>query len=60
MSEANTNRKRIIAPDGVTVIVTHEYVGKQSVEDALLPVVLEDISKCLLQNRTIDRDSQSA
>lgn len=60
MSETNTNRKRMTAPNGVTIIVKHEYVGQQSVEDALLPVILNDLGKRLLENCTIDTDAQSA
>ena len=49
MSKKDTDKKQI------KIVVKSECVGSQSVSDAFIPIVFEDISKAVNQARTFDK-----
>ncbi|WP_305116152.1 stage II sporulation protein R [Thomasclavelia cocleata] len=57
---ANKKRKRIVAKARVQVIISREYVGTQTVAEAFIPIISEDIRKSITGNDTFDNDGLSA
>ena len=58
--KANKKRKRIVARQPVQMIVSREYVGTQTVVEAFIPIISEDIRKSITGNDTFDNDGISA
>ena len=58
--KANKKRKRIVARQPVQMIVSREYVGTQTVVEAFIPIISEDIRKSITGNDTFDNDGLSA
>jgi len=58
--KANKKRKRIVARQPVQMIVSREYVGTQTVAEAFIPIISEDIRKSIVENDTFDNDGISA
>ena len=56
---ANKQRKRIVAREPVQMIVSREYVGTQTVAEAFIPIISEDIRKSITGNDTFDNDGLS-
>ena len=57
---ANKKRKRIVAGQPVQMIVSREYVGTQTVAEAFIPIISEDIRKSIMGNDTFDNKDISA
>ena len=57
---ANKKRKRIVARQPVQMIVSREYVGTQTVAEAFIPIISEDIRKSITENDTFDNEDISA
>ena len=57
---ANKKRKRIMPKAQVQVIISREYVGTQTVAEAFIPIISEDIRKSITGNDTFDNDGLSA
>ena len=57
---ANKKRKRIVARQPVQMIVSREYVGTQTVAEAFIPIISEDIRKRITENDTFDNEDISA
>ena len=57
---ANKKRKRIVARQPVQMIVSREYVGTQTVAEAFIPIISEDIRKRITENDTFDNEGISA
>ena len=57
---ANKKRKRIVPKAKVQVIISREYVGTQTVAEAFIPIISEDIRKSIVENDTFDNDGLSA
>ena len=57
---ANKKRKRIVAKQPVQMIVSREYVGTQTVAEAFIPIISEDIRKSIAENDTFDNGGLSA
>ena len=57
---ANKKRKRIVPKAKVQVIISREYVGTQTVAEAFIPIISEDIRKSITGNDTFDNDGLSA
>ena len=57
---ANKKRKRIVAGQPVQMVVSREYVGTQTVAEAFIPIISEDIRKSITGNDTFDNDGLSA
>ena len=58
--KANKKRKRIVARQPVQMIVSREYVGTQTVAEAFIPIISEDIRKSITGNDTFDNEGISA
>ena len=57
---ANKKRKRIVAGQPVQMIVSREYIGTQTVAEAFIPIISEDIRKSITENDTFDNEDISA
>ena len=57
---ASKKRKRIVARQPVQMIVSREYIGTQTVAEAFIPIISEDIRKSITGNDTFDNDGLSA
>ena len=57
---ANKKRKRIVPKAKVQVIISREYVGTQTVAEAFIPIISEDIRKSITGNDTFDNGGLSA
>ena len=52
--------KRIVAPNGVKIIINREFIGMQSIEDALIPIIYEDIKKQIDNAHTFDLSERAS
>ena len=57
---ANKKRKRIVARQPVQMIVSREYVGTQTVAEAFIPIISEDIRRKIAEGDTFDNEGISA
>ena len=57
---ANKKRKRIVARQPVQMIVSREYVGTQTVAEAFIPIISEDIRREIAEDDTFDNEDISA
>ncbi|MEY8517906.1 stage II sporulation protein R [Lachnospiraceae bacterium 29-84] len=57
---ANRKRGRIVPKAQVQVIISREYVGTQTVAEAFIPIISEDIRKSITGNDTFDNEDKSA
>ena len=58
--KANKKRKRIMPKAQVQVIISREYVGTQTIAEAFIPIISEDIRKSIAENDTFDNGGLSA
>ena len=58
--KANKKRKRIVARQPVQMIVSREYVGTQTVAEAFIPIISEDIRRKIAEDDTFDNEGMSA
>ena len=58
--KASRKRKRIVARQPVQMIVSREYVGTQTVTEAFIPIISEDIRKKIAEGDTFDNEGLSA
>ncbi len=56
----NKKRKRIAAKQPVQMIVSREYVGTQTVAEAFIPIISEDIRRKIAEDDTFDNEDMSA
>ena len=59
-NKANQKRKRIVEKQPVQVIVSREYVGTQTVAEAFIPIISEDIRRTIAEGDTFDNEDISA
>mgnify|MGYP006964298830 FL=1 len=57
--KANKKRKRIVVRQPVQVIVSREYVGTQTVAEAFIPIISEDIPRKIAEGDTFDNGGLS-
>ena len=57
---ANKKRKRIMPKAQVQVIISREYVGTQTVAEAFIPIISEDIRREIAKDDTFDNEGISA
>ncbi len=57
--KANKKRKRIVAIKPVQMIVSREYVGTQTVAEAFIPIISEDIRRKIDEGDTFDNEGIS-
>ena len=58
--KSNKKRKRIVAKQPVQMIISHEYVGTQTVSEAFIPIISEDIRRKIAEDDTFDNEGLSA
>ena len=58
--KANKKRKHIVARQPVQMIVSREYVGTQTVAEAFIPIISEDIRRKIAEDDTFDNEGMSA
>lgn len=58
--KANKKRKRIVARQPVQMIVSREYVGTQTVAEAFIPIISEDIRREIAKDGIFDNEGISA
>ena len=58
--KANKKRKRIVAKQPVQIIVSREYVGTQTIAEAFIPIISEDIRRKITEDDTFDNEGISA
>ena len=58
--KANKKKKRIVARQPVQMIVSREYVGTQTVAEAFIPIISEDIRREIGKDDTFDNEDISA
>ena len=58
--KADKKRKRIVARQPVQMIISREYVGTQTVTEAFIPIISEDIRKKIAEGDTFDNEGLSA
>ena len=56
----NKKRKRIMPKAQVQVIISREYVGTQTVTEAFIPIISEDIRREIAKDGTFDNEDISA
>ncbi|MGQ7560540.1 hypothetical protein ACTGUR_02015 [Streptococcus suis] len=57
---ADKKRKRIVPKAPVQMIISREYVGTQTVTEAFVPIISEDIRKKIAEGDTFDNEGLSA
>ena len=58
--KATEKRKRIMPKTPVRMIVSREYVGTQTVTEAFIPIISEDIRRKIAEDDTFDNEGVSA
>ena len=58
--KSNKKRKRIVAKQPVQMIISREYVGTQTVSEAFIPIISEDIRRKIAEDDTFDNEGLSA
>ena len=58
--QADKKSKRIVPKAPVQMIVSREYVGTQTVTEAFIPIISEDIRKKIAEGDTFDKEGLSA
>ena len=58
--KADKKRKRIVPKAPVQMIISREYVGTQTVTEAFVPIISEDIRKKIAEGDTFDNEGLSA
>ena len=53
-------RKRMVITAPVQMIVSREYVGTQTVAEAFIPIISEDIRRKIAEGDTFDNEDISA
>ena len=53
-------RKRVVPKAPVQMIISREYVGTQTVTEAFVPIISEDIRKKIAEGDTFDNEGISA
>ena len=57
--KSNKKRKRIVAKQPVQMIISREYVGTQTVSEAFIPIISEDIRRKIAEDDTFDNEGLS-
>ena len=57
---ADKKRKRIVPKAPVRMIISREYVGTQTVTEAFIPIISEDIRRKIAEDDTFDNEGLSA
>ena len=58
--KTDKKRKRVVPKAPVQMIISREYVGTQTVTEAFIPIISEDIPKKIAEGDTFDNEGISA
>ena len=58
--KTDKKRKRVVPKAPVQMIISREYVGTQTVTEAFIPIISEDIRKKIAEGDTFDNEGISA
>jgi len=58
--KTDKKRKRVVPKAPVQMIISREYVGTQTVTEAFIPIISEDIRKKIAEGDTFDNEGLSA
>ncbi|MEY8393017.1 stage II sporulation protein R [Lachnospiraceae bacterium 45-W7] len=58
--KANQKRKPIVSKEQVQMVISREYVGTQTVAEAFIPIISEDIRRKIAESDTFDNEGLSA
>lgn len=58
--KADKKSKRIVPKAPVQMIISREYVGTQTVTEAFIPIISEDIRRKIAEGDTFDNEGLSA
>ena len=58
--KTDKKRKRTVPKATVQMIISREYVGTQTVTEAFVPIISEDIRKKIAEGGTFDNEGLSA
>ena len=58
--KTDKKRKRVVPKAPVQMIISREYVGTQTVTEAFIPIISEDIRKKIAEGDTFDKEGLSA
>ena len=58
--KTTARRKRIVPKGQVQMIISREYIGTQTVAEAFVPIISEDIRKKIAEGDTFDNEGLSA
>ena len=58
--KADKKSKRIVPKAPVQMIISREYVGTQTVTEAFVPIISEDIRRKIAEGDTFDNEGLSA
>lgn len=58
--KTDKKRKRVVPKAPVQMIISREYVGTQTVTEAFIPIISEDIRKKIADGDTFDNEGLSA
>ena len=58
--KTDKKRKRVVPKAPVQMIISREYVGTQTVTEAFVPIISEDIRKKIAEGDTFDNEGISA
>ena len=54
--EQKTKTNQITKKKPINILIKRKFVGKQSLTDALIPIICDDLRKDFESNRTLDKD----
>ena len=57
--KTDKKRKRVVPKAPVQMIISREYVGTQTVTEAFIPIISEDIRKKIAEGDTFDNEGIS-
>ena len=58
--KTDKKRKRVVPKAPVQMIISRKYVGTQTVTEAFIPIISEDIRKKIAEGDTFDNEGISA
>ena len=58
--KTDKKKKRVVPKAPVQMIISREYVGTQTVTEAFIPIISEDIRKKIAEGDTFDNEGLSA
>lgn len=57
--EKKTKTNPITKKKPINILIKRKFVGKQSLTDALIPIICDELKKEFESNRTLDKDTKN-